>query len=32
MLVSPDLGGIIPTETDTFTTKDTKTARKFGKS
>ncbi|NEY92051.1 hypothetical protein [Tabrizicola oligotrophica] len=32
MLVSPDLGGIIPTETETFTTKDTKTARKFGKS
>ena len=32
MLVSPDLGGIIPTETETFTAKDTKTARKFGKS
>ncbi|MDU9007169.1 hypothetical protein [Sedimentitalea todarodis] len=32
MLVSPDLGGIIPAETDTFTAKDTKTARKFGKS
>lgn len=32
MLVSPDLGGIIPTETETFTPKDTKTARKFGKS
>lgn len=32
MLVSPDLGGIIPTETETFTVKDTKTARKFGKS
>lgn len=32
MLVSPDLGGIIPMETETFTTKDTKTARKFGKS
>lgn len=32
MLVSPDLGGIIPTETETFTTKDAKTARKFGKS
>ncbi len=27
-----DLGGIIPTETETFTFKDTKTARKFGKS
>jgi hypothetical protein len=32
MLVSPDLGGIIPTETETFTVKDTKNARKFGKS
>ncbi len=32
MLVSPDLGGIIPTETETFTAKDSKTARKFGKS
>ena len=32
MLVSPDLGGIITTETDTFTLKDAKTARKFGKS
>jgi hypothetical protein len=32
MLVSPDLGGIIPTTTETFTAKDTKTARKFGKS
>jgi hypothetical protein len=32
MLVSPDLGGIIPTEIETFTGKDTKTARKFGKS
>ena len=32
MLVSPDLGGIFPTETETFTAKDTKTARKFGKS
>lgn len=32
MLVSPDLGGIIPTETETFTSKDWKTARKFGKS
>ncbi|QEP30386.1 hypothetical protein [Pukyongiella litopenaei] len=32
MLVSPDLGGIIPTEATTFTAKDTKTARKFGKS
>jgi len=31
MLVSPDLGGIIPTETTTFTQKDIKTARKFGK-
>lgn len=32
MLVSPDLGGIIPTEAATFTVKDEKTARKFGKS
>lgn len=32
MLVSPDLGGIIPTETETFATKHWKTARKFGKS
>ncbi len=32
MLVSPDLGGIIPTETETFSSKDWKTARKFGKS
>ena len=32
MMVSPDLGGIIPTETETFTAKDTKTARKFDKS
>ena len=32
MLVSPDLGGIIPSESDTFTAKETKTARKFGKS
>lgn len=32
MLVSPDLGGIIPIETETFTSKDWKTARKFGKS
>ncbi|WP_333815589.1 hypothetical protein [Tabrizicola sp.] len=32
MLVSPDLSGIIPTETETFSPKDTKTARKFGKS
>lgn len=32
MLVSPDLGGIIPTKTETFTAKDAKTARKFGKS
>ena len=29
---SPNLGGIIPTEAETFTAKDTKTARKFGKS
>lgn len=32
MLVSPDLGGIIAAESETFTTKDAKTARKFGKS
>lgn len=32
MLVSPDLGGIIPSEVETFTAKETKTARKFGKS
>ncbi len=32
MLVSADLGGIIPSETDTFTAKEAKTARKFGKS
>ncbi len=32
MLVSPDLGGIIPVEAETFTPKDAKTARKFGKS
>lgn len=32
MLVSPDLGGIIPSMTETFTPKDAKTARKFGKS
>lgn len=32
MLESPDLGGIIPTETETFTSKDIGTARKFGKS
>jgi hypothetical protein len=32
MLVSADLGGIIPTETETFTAKEAKTARKFGKS
>ncbi|GGO62801.1 hypothetical protein SAMN05444398_12911 [Roseovarius pacificus] len=32
MLVSPDLGGIIPAETETFRAKDVKTARKFGKS
>ncbi len=31
MLVSPDLGGIIPSEAETFTAKDAKTARKFGK-
>ncbi len=31
MLVSPDLGGIIPAETDTFTPRDIKTARKFNK-
>ncbi len=31
MLVSADLGGIIPSETETFTAKDSKTARKFGK-
>lgn len=31
MLVSPDLGGIIPTPEDTFSPKDVKTARKFGK-
>lgn len=32
MLVSPDLGGIIPSETETFRTSDAKRARKFGKS
>lgn len=32
MLVSPDLGGIIPSESRTFTPKEAKTARKFGKS
>lgn len=32
MLVSPDLGGIIPSETQTFTPKDFRTAGKFGKS
>lgn len=32
MLISPDLGGIIPSETETFTSKDAKRARKFGKS
>lgn len=32
MLASPDLGGIIPTETEAFTQKDVNTARKFGKS
>jgi hypothetical protein len=31
MLVSPDLGGIISVETETFTAKDMKTARKFNK-
>lgn len=32
MLVSPDLGGIIPTEAALFSPKELKTARKFGKS
>lgn len=32
MLVSPDLGGIIALETETFSAKDLKTARKFNKS
>ncbi|MBI1417881.1 MAG: hypothetical protein GC146_11715 [Limimaricola sp.] len=32
MLVSPDLGGIIPTETVLYSPKEQKTARKFGKS
>lgn len=32
MLTSPDLGGIISTEVVTFSPKDLKTARKFGKS
>jgi hypothetical protein len=32
MLVSPDLGGIIPTEAVMFSPKELKTARKFGKS
>lgn len=32
MLASPDLGGIIPSEAETFSGKDAKTARKFGKS
>ncbi|WP_229737485.1 hypothetical protein [Primorskyibacter flagellatus] len=32
MLNSPDLGGIIPTPEETFTAKEGKTARKFGKS
>lgn len=32
MVASPDLGGIIPSEVATFSSKDTKTARKFGKS
>ncbi len=31
MLVSPDLGGIISVETETFTAKGMKTARKFNK-
>lgn len=31
MLESPDLGGIIPTETEIFSPKEVKTARKFGK-
>lgn len=32
MLNSPDLGGIIPTEAETFSSKDIGTAKKFGKS
>jgi len=32
MLVSPDRGGIIPSESEMFTAKETKTACKFGKS
>ncbi|EFO33882.1 conserved hypothetical protein [Roseibium sp. TrichSKD4] len=32
MLVSPDLGGIIPTPTETLSAKEAKVARKFGKS
>ena len=32
MLVSPDLGGIIPTETAMFLPKEMRTARRFGKS
>lgn len=32
MLESPDLGGIIPSETQIFTSKEFKTAGKFGKS
>lgn len=32
MLVSSDLGGIIPAETETFSSKEAKTAKKFGKS
>jgi hypothetical protein len=32
MLASPDLGGIIPSPDETFSPKDIKTARKFGKS
>ncbi len=32
MLASPDLGGIIPSEVETFNAKEARTARKFGKS
>ena len=32
MLISPDLGGIIPMDLETYTAKERKTARKFGKS
>jgi hypothetical protein len=32
MLASPDLGGIISTESEIFTAKNVRTARKFGKS